>query len=201
MTYPLLFFNGEFGLNIELRRNQQQQAAIHRAKLLFQQYLVEAYTKIEGNELTYIRTHQAQLRVESYQGLVDHVHRQAETEDANVGRIVILPSTFEGSPRNMHQNYLDAMTIVTKYGKPNIFLTMTATPNRPEVRENILPHQTAIDIPGVISRFFHLKLKKLLCDLLQRTCGCIFLHNLVSDAYPACCWFNFDIRTLKEMFL
>ena len=94
MTYPL-FFHGEFGWNIDLRRNQQQPAAhrpyqrecislnefyasriafrdgfstIHRANLLFQQYFVDAYTKTEGNELTYIRTHQAYLRVESYQG-------------------------------------------------------------------------------------------------------------------------------------
>ncbi|XP_065061666.1 uncharacterized protein LOC135688676 [Rhopilema esculentum] len=195
MTYSLLFFQRELGWIIELGRNQQLPAAhrpyqrerislnkfyayriacrdgfstIHRAKLLFQQYLVDAYTKIEGNELTYIRTHQAQPRVESYQGLVDHIHRRAEAEDANVGRIVILPSTFQGSPRNMQQNYQDAMTIVTKFGKPDIFLTMTANPNWPEVRENLLPHQTANDRPDVISRVFHLKLKELLCDLLER---------------------------------
>ena len=130
--------------------------------------MVDAYTKIEGNELTYIRTHQAQLRVESYQGLVDHIHRRAEAEDANVGRIVILPSTFQGSPRNMHQNYQDAMTIVKKFGKPDIFLTMTANRNWPEVRENLLPHQTANDRPDKIRRVFHLKLKELLCDLLER---------------------------------
>ena len=55
---------------------------------------MDAYTKIDGNELTYIRTHQAQMGVESYQGLMDHVHRRAEAENVNVGHIVILPSTF-----------------------------------------------------------------------------------------------------------
>ena len=95
---------------------------------MFQQHLVDAVTKIEGNELSYIRTHQSQLRVESYQGLMDYLDRCAQAEDVNVGRIVILPSSFQGSERNMYQNYQDAMTIVTKYGKPDIFLTITANP-------------------------------------------------------------------------
>eukprot|EP00795_Rhopilema_esculentum_P011162 gene11162-20059_t len=79
----------------------------------------------------------------------------------------------------MYQNYQDAMTIVTKYGKPDIFLTMTANPNWPEVRENLLPHQTGNDRPDVISRVFHLKLKELLCDLLRRN----VLGNVVAYVY------------------
>ena len=153
MTYPLLFFHGDFGWNVNLERNvvpkERRQGTrhrerltlnefyayrvavhdscsiIHHSRLLFQQYLVDAFTKIEGNELAYIRTHQSQLRVESYQGLMDHIERRAEAEDANVGRIVILPSSFEGSQRNFYQKFQDAMTIVTRYGKPDIFLTIT----------------------------------------------------------------------------
>ena len=59
------------------------------------------------------------------------------------------------------------MTIVTKHGKPDIFLTMTANPKWPEIQENLLPHQTASDRPDIVSRVFHLKLKELLHDLLQ----------------------------------
>uniref|UniRef100_UPI00358F89E5 uncharacterized protein n=1 Tax=Myxine glutinosa TaxID=7769 RepID=UPI00358F89E5 len=197
MTYPLLFFHGEFGWSVDLQINvqphhRQQQGArrrtrltlnefyafrmavrdnfstIHRSRLLFQQYLVDAFTKIEGNELNYIRTHQAVLRVESYQGLMDHVHRRAEAEGANVGRIVILPSSFTGSQRNMYQNYQDAMTIVTKFGKPDIFLTITANPKWPEIQENLLPNQSSNHRPDIVSRVFQLKLKELLHDLLER---------------------------------
>ena len=196
MTYPLLFFHGDFGWSVDIQRNavpnERQRGArrrtrltlnefyayrvavrdnfstIHLSRLLFQQYLVDAFTKIEGNELSYIRTHQSQLRVESYQGLMDHIERRAQAEDANVGRIVILPSSFEGSERSMYQKFQDAMTIVTKYGKPDIFLTVTANPKWPEVQENLLPHQSAYDRPDIVSRVFHLKLKELLCDLLER---------------------------------
>ena len=141
-------------------------SAIHLSRLLFQQYLVDAFTKIEGNEITYIRTHQAELCVESYQGLMDHEQQRANDEDVNVGRIVILPSTFQGSQRNMYQKFQDAMTIVTKYGKPDIFLTITANPNWPEIQENLLPHQCSNDRP--FSRVFLMKLKELLKDLLER---------------------------------
>ena len=85
--------------------------SIHLSRLLFQQYLVDAYTKIEGNELAYIRSHQAELRVESYQGLMDHLQRCADEEDVNVARVVVLPSTFQGSERNMYQKFQDAMTM------------------------------------------------------------------------------------------
>ena len=130
--------------------------------------MVDAFTKIEGNELAYIRTHQSQLHVESYQGLMDHIERRAEAEDVNVGRTVNLPSTFEGGQRNMYQKSQDAMIVVTTYGKPDIFLTITANPKWPEIQENLLPHQSANDRPGIVSRVFNLKLKELLCDLLER---------------------------------
>ena len=67
----------------------------------------------------------------------------------------------------MCQNYQDAMTSVTKYGKPDIFLTVTANPRWPEIQENLLPNQCANDRPDIVSRVFHLKLKELLHDLLE----------------------------------
>ena len=154
-------------------------STIHRSKLLFQQYLVDAFTKIEGNELKFIRRNQAQLRVESYQGLMDHIHARADQLHANVGRIVILPSTFHGSDRNMYQNCQDAMSIVVKYGKPDIFLTMTANIRWPEVTENLLPHQQPSDRPDIISHVFHFKLQELLNDILKRH----LLGNVIAYVY------------------
>eukprot|EP00794_Sanderia_malayensis_P016289 gene16289-biopygen13838 len=48
-------------------------SALHLSRLLFQQYLADTFTKIEGNDLTYIRSHQKDLRIESYEGLIDHL--------------------------------------------------------------------------------------------------------------------------------
>eukprot|EP00794_Sanderia_malayensis_P001005 gene1005-biopygen251 len=52
-------------------------SALHLSRLLFQQYLVDAFNKVEGSDLTYIRKHQKDLRVESYKGLMDHLYRRA----------------------------------------------------------------------------------------------------------------------------
>eukprot|EP00794_Sanderia_malayensis_P002293 gene2293-biopygen2036 len=143
-------------------------------------YLVDAFTKIEGNDLAYIRSHQKELRAESYKGLMDHLYRRAEHQNLlaqghnpgtaqhiDVGRVVILPSTFTGSQRSMQQNYQDAMTIVRKHGKPDIFLTFTANPNWQDVLDNLLPNQKPQDRPDIVTRVFHLKFKELLCDILD----------------------------------
>ena len=44
------------------------------------------------------------------------------------GKMVVLPSSFQGSPRTLLQNYQDAMAIVAKYGKPELFVTFTCNP-------------------------------------------------------------------------
>ena len=50
-------------------------------------------------------------------------------------------------------------------GKPTLFVTMTTNPKWAEIQENLLPRQTAINRPDIVSRVFALKLKQLLHDL------------------------------------
>ena len=111
---------------------------------------------------------------------MDHIDRRAQAENVNIGHVVILPSSFEGSERNMYQHYQDAMTIVTKYGKADIFLTFTANPKWPEILENLLPHQSA-RWPDLVSCVFHLKLVVLLHDHLQKDvlggCYCLCIYH------------------------
>ena len=192
MMYPLLFPTGQFGWDSTERHNSQHStstrnritqlqyysfrlayrsnefSAIHRAGKLLQQYIVDAYVKTEAQRLAYYATHQAQLRVDSYKGLMDHIYHQASTHNASVGRIVILPSTFSGSPRNMQQEYQDAMAIVSAMGKPDLFLTMTCNPKWREIQDNLLPGQKASDRPDLVARVFYLKLKELQIDIADR---------------------------------
>lgn len=96
---------------------------------LTQQYIVDAYVKTEANRLNWVKTNQSQLRVEKYSGLMDHLHSDAAAAGMAPGVPVVLPSSFQGSPRNMAQNYQDAMAIVRKFGKPDFFITMTCNPH------------------------------------------------------------------------
>ncbi|CAF5112615.1 unnamed protein product [Rotaria sp. Silwood1] len=146
MIYPLLFPRGDKGWYPELEKIDQSRnrkrvsmlqfysyrlairesfSAIHYGGKLFQQYIVDAYVKTEQNRLAFHRQNQKTLRVELYQGLMDHLANEAEIEGLRAGRVIILPSSFQGSPRAMQQNYQDAMAIVRKYGKPDLFITFS----------------------------------------------------------------------------
>ncbi|XP_077201143.1 uncharacterized protein LOC143841157 [Paroedura picta] len=133
---------------------------------LTQQYIVDAYVKTEANRLNYLRQNQNTLRAENYRGLMDHL-QQATGNTPPPGTAIILPSSFQGSPRNMMQNYQDAMAIVRQYSKPDLFITMTCNPQWPEIQDN-LQGQPAENRPDIVARVFHLKLTSLLDDLMRR---------------------------------
>ena len=67
----------------------------------------------------------------------------------------------------MHQHYLDEMAIARHFKKIDIFLTMTANPKWPEITRELLPGQTAVDHPDLVSRVFQLKKKALLDAILK----------------------------------
>lgn len=57
----------------------------------------------------------------------------------------------------MLQNYQDAMAIVRKFVKPDLFTTMACNPNWHEIQGNVLQGQIASDRPDIVSRVFNLK--------------------------------------------
>jgi len=82
-----------------------------------------------------------------------------------VGVPVILPSTFAGSPRDLHGRYQDAMAVVRKHGKPDLFITFTCNPRHPDILENLLPGQQPKDRPDIVARVFKGQVEELLDDL------------------------------------
>lgn len=106
--------------------------------------------------------------MDTYIGLADALQVRANNENLRAGRIVILPSTFIGSPRNMMQNYQDAMAIVRKFGKPDIFITFTCNPSWPEITPSIHSFESASNRPDIVVRVFHAKVKELLSLINQK---------------------------------
>jgi PIF1-like helicase/Helitron helicase-like domain at N-terminus/Helicase len=135
---------------------------------LFQQFATDVYVRVEANRLQWYRSNQKELRSECYTGLTDHIHNLAEGQKAEVGKMVILPSSFQGGPRAMHQCYQDAMSVVAREGKPDLFITMTCNPNWKEIRDNLLPGQQPCDRPDLVSRVFKIKKEELLFDITKR---------------------------------
>jgi hypothetical protein len=187
MVYPLLFPHGDQGWSscislqgakVRTRVTQMQYYGYRfavrdgfnpllNAGKLTQQFFVDAFVKTEANRLNYLRMNQSKLRVDMYSGLLDHINSPMEVAGALPGKPVILPSSFQGSPRNMHQNYQDAMAIVRKYGKPDFFITMTCNPMWNEIRANLEAWQKVEHRPDLVARVFNLKLKELLNDLCK----------------------------------
>ncbi|XP_018360460.1 PREDICTED: uncharacterized protein LOC108759485 [Trachymyrmex cornetzi] len=59
------------------------------------------------------------------------------------------------------------MAIVRKYGKPDVFITMTCNPNWLEMKENLLPAQQPADRPDICTGVFNIK-KDYMIDLIVR---------------------------------
>jgi hypothetical protein len=149
-----------------LHHRQHQYNILHRAGLLFQEYIVDAYAQIEQCRLDYLRFNQGKLRSEVYRGIVDAALHGMDL--AAVGNMSILPSSFKRGPREMWQLYQDAMAIVRYCGKPDLFITMTCNPAWPDITAKLFPGQTAQDRPDLVSRVFKTKLDELLYDLKER---------------------------------
>lgn len=131
---------------------------------LTQEYVVDAYAKIEESRLKWARHNQHVLCANLYQGIMDHI---SVDDTAPNGRLILLPSSFTGGPRYLQGLYQDAMAIVRKYGKPDLFVTMTCNPKWEEISAAPLSGQVAQDRFDLCCRVFRLKLKAMI-DLIVK---------------------------------
>lgn len=192
LQYPLLFPYGEDGYREDipfsdktsgdkrkrvsfreffayrLHERQDEPPVIMSTKRLFQQFIVDAYTMVESNRLSYVRRNQKQLRAEMYKGLTDALIR-GETDPSKYGKRVVLPSSFTGGARYMIQNYQDAMAICKWAGYPDLFMTFTCNPKWPEIiryveKRGLKPE----DRPDIIARVFKIKLDNMIKEFRQK---------------------------------
>ena len=82
---------------------------------LFHQWVVDQYAKYEQNNLRYMKRNQDKLRADVYQGLEDVVTASdvvLPADCSEIGKRIVLPSSFVNGPRYMQQLFQDAMAIV-----------------------------------------------------------------------------------------
>ncbi|XP_024013983.1 uncharacterized protein LOC112088061 [Eutrema salsugineum] len=189
LQYPLLFSYGEDGfrlgivigfvdtqgrkrLHITMReffsyRIQErvgESPIIPLSGILFQQFLVDAYTMIETNRLRFISMNQSKLRCENYDKIKKTVD-EGDTDLSEKGKRIIIPSSYTGGTRYMVQHYLDAMTTCQHFGFPDLFITLTCNPKWPEITRHLKRHNLKQeDRPDICTRVFKMKLD----DLMHR---------------------------------
>ncbi|GFS98755.1 helitron_like_N domain-containing protein [Trichonephila clavipes] len=122
-------------LRFMIRRNEDNY--IMKYRQLFHQYIVDMYVKIEMERLLFLRLNQTKLRSEEYIHLRDAVVNEGNA--TNIGKMIILPSSYIGSLRHMQEYAQDAMAYVRHYGRPDLFITFTCNPAWDEIQELLLP--------------------------------------------------------------
>ena len=85
--------------------------------------------------------------------------------------IIILPSSYIGSPRYMIEHYHDAMAICKFFGQPKLFITFTCNPLWLEIQRMLdyISYQHLDDRPDIVSRIFKVKLNLLIDDVKKKT--------------------------------
>lgn len=184
LQYPILFWQGEDGYHFSIKMinpvtgaetnkkvssmnyysyrlmvRQNEDNHILKCRRLFHQYAVDMYVKVETERLTFIKLNQAKLRSEEYIHLRDAIN--ADGNARNVGRTTILPATYVGSPRHMHEYAQDAMSYVRHYGTPDLFITFTCNPKWTEIQQELFNRQSSIDRHDITARVFKMKLNSL----------------------------------------
>ena len=136
---------------------------------LFQQYAVDQWCKIEMQRLSVFNSEKGQkaIRTEFVYKNVYDAFKNDKSDMSNIGRRIILPSSFKGGPRNMHQLYQNAMALIRRYGKPDLFLTVTCNINWKEIQENLKVGESAFNRPDLCARVFKLKLNEFMDDIIK----------------------------------
>ena len=102
-----------------------------------------------------------------YNGLSDLLEA-GDADFAQVGRRVVLPSSYVGGDRFMQKLYQDSVAIVRRFGKPSLFITFTANPKLEEIQQELLPNQTAANRPDLVACVFNLKVRDLLDQIRHK---------------------------------
>ncbi|XP_076271412.1 uncharacterized protein LOC143203161 [Rhynchophorus ferrugineus] len=185
LQYPIIFWQGEDGYDFSIKMinpitgsetnkkvssmnyysyrlmiRENEDNHILKCRRLYHKYVVDMYVKIETERLTFIRLNQTKLRSEEYIHLRDAINTDGNAQ--NVGRMTILPATYIGSPRHMHEYAQDAMSYVRHYGTADLFITFTCNPQWIEIKQELFPGQSPIDRHDITARVFRQKLKSLM---------------------------------------
>jgi hypothetical protein len=155
-------------LSFRIQNRATEAKTLLSSRRLFQQFLVDGYTMMESERLTWLRNNQSKLRVGKYNHLNETKSNQVPLTSKK-GKRVVLPSSFVGSKRYMDGLYFDGMAISAAVGFPDLFLTFTCNPNWPEIQRLLVKDNLkAQDRPDIVTRVFKIKFDELIQDLTKK---------------------------------
>ena len=175
---------------LQVRRNEYS-VLLHGGRLL-QRFIVDMFASIDQSRLYWLRTNQSNIRACLYSGLEDAVGDGDDDVDLHtLGQRFILPSSYIGGPRHMHQRFQDSMAIARYFGRVDIFMTVTTNPLWPEIIRELLHGQTSYDRPDIVARVFQMK-KKAIIDFVHK-------HEILGTTVSYIYSIKFQKRGLPHM--
>ena len=136
---------------------------------LFLQFVVDAWCSVERGQLLWVQTHQHIIRSDLYNNIVDSL-RRGDVDATDVGKRVILPSSFTGGYRYMQQNFQDSLAVCKEYGHLDLFITFTCNPKWDEIQDAVRSsgsHDASVR-PDLVARGFKMKLDAMISDFTNK---------------------------------
>jgi hypothetical protein len=142
---------------------------VQRCERLALEYYCDLYAQYEARLASFhqLPRQQALYRGASYRAVHDQFQREGvgNANLVNLGKPMVLPSSFVGSPRYYYQLYLDAMALPLRYHKPDLFITITCNPCWPEISRAIPDGSHWRFHPDIVGRVFMLKFASILQEI------------------------------------
>ncbi|XP_074356462.1 uncharacterized protein LOC141696181 [Apium graveolens] len=157
LQYPLLFPFGEDGYRIYIKHRNANNSESEKDAVM------------ERVRLVWVQRHQSIIKSDLYNNIVDNL-RRGDVDATEVGRRVILLSSFTGGYRYMQQNFQESLAVSKEYGHPDLFITFTCNPKWYEIEEAIRAsgsHSASVR-PNIMARVFKMKLNAMLNDFTKK---------------------------------
>jgi len=127
---------------------------------LSQTYLVDSISRAIDYKLRFYKYHQRDL---FGIGGDDENGNTGENEESS--EKTFLSQSMHGSRRHLRSLAKNALALVSEFGRPSLFITLTCNPNWPEITEQLLPGQTAFDRGDIVCQVFYRKLEAILTNI------------------------------------
>ena len=131
---------------------------------LAQYWLMDFYSRVLDQRMSIVRRMKTRIMMGQNRQPTDTLTEHEEQDRRAAGYVDIpkeesyLPSSVHGSPRHMTALARNALILVSEFGCPHVFITLTCNPKWPEIVSQLLPGQTAFDRPDVTAAVFKSRL-------------------------------------------
>lgn len=125
------------------------------------------YSRIEDARYQQLRS---EINRRAIEQATDHsADSQTQPDSEQSGTDVFMSKNSPGSWSWKSDQVADALAISKAYGPPSLFITITANPEWPEIRNRLIDQtQTAYDIPIIVARVFHARMNKAMTKIKDK---------------------------------